>query len=214
MRSIVIIVFTFVFSGCFTVAQLQSPKVLEKGEIEIGVGGTLPYSGNSFELYELLGNLRVGVGENTEVGFRVFGKLEQVGKVGKVGSLEGWEDWRGWGGVYADVKHQFIKSPLYASGVLGLSYSVYTVGLYPSLIIGTDRFYTSIGATVIGSFDFDFDFSQGFEVWRTLARLATGYSFGDKVRLIPEIGFIYGGFKGEEKAFSSFYTALGISVRP
>ncbi len=150
---------------------------------------------NSLRLYELLGNLRIGVGENTEVGFRVFGMIGQESSSG---------------GVYADVKHQFIKSPLYASGVLGLSFSVFIVGLYPSLIIGTDRFYTSIGAIVIGVYGV----SEGFGVGGTLARLATGYSFGDKVRLIPEIGFIYGGIKGEPEAFSSFYTALGISVRP
>jgi len=198
-----IYIFYFLCSGCFTVAQLQSPKVLDEGEIEIGGGTTLIYSENSLSVYELLANLRIGIGRNTDVGFRVFGMIERFGKIGG-----DWEGWKGWGGIYADIKHQFTEKLPYVSGVLGVSYSIFNITLYPSLIVGTDRFYASFGPSVIAGFGFD----EGFKVGFGLARLSIGYSFGGKIRLTPEVGTVIP-LSDEEGRISGFFSAFGISFR-
>jgi hypothetical protein len=99
------------------------------------------------------------------------------------------------------------KKPPYVSGVLGLSY----LTLQPALIVGTDRFYASVGAVLI--LIPSLNSRDEFSGVAGLAKLAVGYSFGSKFKLTPEIGAIFPITEGEFPG-SPYYTAFGISIRP
>ena len=204
LMNIIFIFVCFIFSGCFTVSMLQTPKVLEEDKKEIGLGGgvILHYEGDGKDLLrfpEIVGNYRVGVGKDTDIGFRIFVL-----------------------GAYVDIKHQFTKRYPYVSGVLGFSYALTSekgsIGFYPSLIVGTDRFYTSAGAILIaGSVPFIFIFGESVggsaEFGGLIGRLAVGYSFGSKLRITPEVGALLVGFTDVDIPWA-FYYVLGISYRP
>jgi hypothetical protein len=183
------------FAGCFTVSQLQSPKVLEMGKLEFN-GGVAIARFEDFGPNELFGGIRVGVGSNTDIGFRIYGWLPRKGEGGLAGA-----------GVYVDAKYQFTEKPPYVSGVLGLSY----LTLQPALIVGTDRFYASVGAVLI--LIPSLNSRDEFSGVAGLAKLAVGYSFGSKFKLTPEIGAIFPITEGEFPG-SPYYTAFGISIRP
>ena len=195
LMNIIFIFVCFIFSGCFTVPMLQTPKALEKGKKEIGLGGgvILYYEGDGKDLLyfpEIVGNYRVGVGKDTDIGFRIFVL-----------------------GAYVDIKHQFTKRYPYVSGVLGFSYSSFSeqtgvIGFYPSLIVGTDRFYTSAGA-ILGIFGG----GGSVEFMGLVGRLAVGYSFGSKLRITPEVGTYLVSFTSGNREWG-FYSVLGISYRP
>ena len=200
LMNIIFIFVCFIFSGCFTVPMLQTPKVLEKGKKEIGLGGgvILYYEGDGKGLLyfpEIVGNYRVGVGKDTDIGFRIFVL-----------------------GAYVDIKHQFTKEYPYVSGVLGFSYALTSeekgsIGFYPSLIVGTDRFFTSAGAILIeGSVPNIFG-GGSVEFRGLVGRLAVGYSFGSKLRITPEVGTHLVSFIGGNREWG-FYSVLGISYRP
>jgi hypothetical protein len=194
MRAIVSFL-CILFAGCFTVSQLQSPKVLEMGKLEFN-GGLAIARFEDFGPNELFGGMRVGVGSNTDIGFRIYGWLPRKGKEG------------GLAGVYVDAKYQFTEKPPYVSGVLGLSY----LTLQPALIVGTDRFYASVGAVLI--LIPSLNSRDEFSGVAGLAKLAVGYSFGGKkFKLTPEIGAIFPITEGEFPG-SPYYTAFGISIRP
>jgi hypothetical protein len=192
MRAIVSFL-CLLFAGCFTVSQLQSPKVLEMGKLEFN-GGVAIARFEDFGPNELFGGMRVGVGSNTDIGFRIYGWLPRNGEGGLAG-------------VYVDAKYQFTEKPPYVSGVLGLSY----LTLQPALIVGTDRFYASVGAVLI--LIPSLNSRDEFSGVAGLVKLAVGYSFGSKFRLTPEIGAIFPITEGEFPG-SPYYTAFGISIRP
>lgn len=200
LMNIIFIFVCFIFSGCFTVSMLQTPKVLEEDKKEIGLGGgvILHYEGDGKDLLyfpEIVGNYRVGVGKDTDIGFRIFVL-----------------------GAYVDIKHQFTKRYPYVSGVLGFSYSSFSeqtgvIGFYPSLIVGTDRFYTSAGAILVAGSVPDIFGGGSVEFGGLVRRLAVGYSFGSKLRITPEVGALLVGFTDVDIPWG-FYYVLGISYRP
>jgi hypothetical protein len=190
---VIILFLCLLLGGCFTVSQLQSPKVLDKGKLEYS-GGMAIARFEDFGPNEVFGGVRVGVGSNSDIGLRIYGWLPEKGAGGVVGA-------------YIDARYQFTDKPLYVTGVLGLSY----LTLQPALIVGTDRFYASFGAVLIAVpslLNSGDDFSGV-----SLAKLAVGYSFGSKFRLTPELGAIFPITKGEFPG-KPYYSAIGISFRP
>jgi hypothetical protein len=209
-RIVVIIAFCFFLYGCYSIAFFQSPKVLEKGKTEFSFGTSLVYSNNYLSLYELFGNLRVGVGNNADVGIRIFGKpprdLEFLKEGGSSDSCEG----GCWVGIYVDGKYQLVEEPLYISTVLGLSYSFPAMAaLYPSIVIGTERFYLVSRIIIFGPIGFWEEGSEFAKYVMASPSMSMGFLVGRKVRLLPEVGIL---LSVSEKGFSpNFYTSLGIS---
>jgi hypothetical protein len=204
-------IFSFIFYGCFTVASLQSPKVLERDKVEFVMAPTIIYSNDSIKLYEVLFGMREGIGSNTDYGLRFYSKPP-------VGYRKSPCPNGCWVGVYGDVKHQFTnESPLISSS-LGLSYTTpFILTLYPSLIIGSERaFVTGKLITVGGLIPYYFGLYPD---------LSIGFSIGNKLRIYPEMGIL-----GEIDLIegisdthhnnqflpnlTTFYISIGLSYRP
>jgi len=206
-NNLIIIFACFSLIGCYSVAFFQSPKVLEKGKTEFSLGTSLVYNENSFSLYELFGNMRVGIGDNTDIGFRIFGKppkdFEFLKENGSSDSCEG----GCWLGLYIDGKYQVLEDPFYLSGVLGISYGYpFIISFYPSIVVGTERFYFVSRVIVYGPIGF---WEQENKHAMISPGISVGFLIGNKLKFIPEIGFLY--IMTDKDFIPTYYTSLGIS---
>jgi len=183
-------------SGCTTITFFQSPKTLDKGKVEISVGMTeIGGCGGTFNfgLYEIFGQMRIGIKEKSDIGFRVFGKPSNIG------FEEG-----GFVGIYGDYKKQLTDGPFYISRVLGLSYTYpFLFSVHPTIVMGTENFYSA--ARVIILF-------VGPQVAGLVPGLTFGAFIGKKFLIVPEVGVLAA--MEESRVFLNSYFSIGISIRP
>lgn len=180
LQAIRVLSLALLCSGCLSLAAFQGPDVLPQGKTEVGVGitgaGALgDDEGGGVGLIELYG--RYGVSPRFEIGARTTGFLAAEGIV--------------LGAVMMEGKYQFVtRSPQVAVG-MGISYygleleneRFSTVGLYPSLWIGSPRLYTGARMLIVtmGSTGSD-EVGTG-----SLAGVTVGGVIGNRMRLRPEL---------------------------
>lgn len=180
----------FFLFGCYTTAFFQSPKILDKGKVEIGVGMT-EIGG---DLYEIFGQMRIGIGKKSDIGFRVFGKPP-------IGPEKG-----GFVGIYGDSKEQLTDGPFYVSYVLGLSYAYpFALAAYPTIAVGTENFYGAARVIIIGG--------KG-GIGGIVPGLTFGAFIGEKFFIVPEFGILALIPKEEFQVYPNLYFSLGVSIRP
>lgn len=197
----------FFFSGCMTVSQLQSAKVLDEGKGEIGGGaGALYIIPWEYSIWA-----RYGLGSNLDFGLKVHS----------------------FPGISGDLKYQITKDVPYFAGDIGVSYArvryeiphiitpgstpgvLRTFALSPALIVGGENFYASI-RTIIWSGRDRRDGNPEEKYQTAWPGISLGYTLGEKFRITPEVSIFYGKlWKGIERKYNLLvYPALGISVRP
>jgi len=197
----------FLFSGCITLTQFQSPQVLDKGKHEFTIGAGVGFytrrDGSEGIWPDIFAEGRYGLGSNMDFGIRFFG-LPPLGII-PLPYL---------GGIKGDLKYQITKNPPYISVDLGISFGVNILykylpinfAFYPALIFGTDRFYASARTIIIPHKAED----MGPPI--TLYGLSVGYSIGNKFRLTPEISILLI-LWGEGMGKPIYVPALGITIR-
>lgn len=177
--------------GCIFLNTFQSPRVLEKGEMQIGLAATgLGFSDGDdvdavFGIPEING--RLNIGNKTDLGLRVT--FPAIG---------------------ADIRYQLVdRKPFYvAAGVGGSGVFISDATLVtftPSLSLGTDNVYTGLKYAVLGgSFEEgDIEFSE----------LGPGIMFGaslgnDRLRFIPELNIYF----PEDGTVTGFGVALNFTI--
>ncbi|MEO0206424.1 MAG: hypothetical protein ABIL22_07100, partial [candidate division WOR-3 bacterium] len=161
-------------TGCMSVTTFQSPKVLDPGEktAGIGVGAHGGYAYGYIKPLHIDIFARIGLMKKIDAGIKLYSY-----------------------GVLGDMKYQVIKSPLFTSLDIGFSY-VYgpdfdgyrsVLGAYPMLIIGTERYYT--GAKFIHVKDVSLTDQKEYlktDIY-TFPAVLMGASFGNKLKIIPEL---------------------------
>jgi hypothetical protein len=197
------LLFFLSFSGCFSLVQFQSPKVLEERESELIYGGgiilTFDDHGHPVMWLEPFMEGRIGVGSGIDVGIRTFGFAPV------------------WG-IMGDLKYQLEEDPLYISADLGASLGGGLIlgehqrftnfALYPALIVGTDRFYVSTRGILLA---FPFVESDEDDHFAFFYGISTGYLFGNRIGIAPEFNILW--TAGQKLSRPSLALALGLTVK-
>jgi len=166
-------------AGCVSMTDFQSPETLSPGNVS--VGGGLAYVRPLPEANFLF---RYGLFDNVDVGAKLT--LPAL--------------------VTADVKWQFVRNPLSIAFYVGGSYGhtpfifdvadeakVYTV--YPELLVGNGRFYAAARALVVHTDEIrktHYVALDSITAW--YPQVFIGGSFGDRLRVIPELSLTFGEF--------------------
>lgn len=184
-RALALLMLTAALSGgCISYSTFQTPTVLDEGDALIGVGAT-------------------GVSGDTDFGvlpevYARYGFSERVDAGAKITGIPPF------GLVFGDVKYQLVDGPVALAADLGVSYAGGSadisfggdepseegysfVGLYPAVMVGTDRLYGGAKAIYIASGIADTEWISG-----NVFGLFAGTSFGDRVRLLPEVHAYFG----------------------
>ncbi len=169
---------TLMISGCITFSTFQPAAVQKTGEWTGGIG-MLGFAGSGTAGFsELVLQARYGLGGDFDAGLKFFGVPP-------------------FGGIYGDIRYQFLKNPLYATLQGGISYFGYrdddnsssVVVFYPAVFIGTDKFYGGFkwihATTGFSLFDMDMTASRG------TPGIVAGAVIGTKVKFIPEINVYF-----------------------
>lgn len=172
-------------SGCISLSMFQGPETLEQGQLTGGVGAAF-FSAPGDSTSDGAGGfwpevgLRYGLGHDLDFGAKFAG-------------------FPPFGTLYGDVRWQLMDEPVPVTAGLGLSYAGLTVtvdgsdsdlsfsALYPSLAVGTDRLWVAGRGILVTTGSAEDLFSSG-----SLFGLVAGTSFGDGVRLLPELEIYFG----------------------
>jgi hypothetical protein len=163
-------------AGCMSLSTLQSPEVLPPGENRVGAGVLLggDLEGGESGIGELAILGRRGLSENVDMGGRIWGIPPYVG-------------------LYGDLRYQIVRDPVFVSGGLGASVFHFddftTVGIYPTVLAGSDRLFGGIKWTQLvgGGGDVEDTFGAGFP------GLVAGTGFGQSLIFSPEVINVYFG---------------------
>ncbi len=167
------------YAGCASVTNYQSPEVLPSGKA--AVGGGVAYA---YPLPEANLLFRYGLFSNVDFGAKLT--LPAL--------------------VTADVKWLFVKSPFSLAFDVGGSYGhapfifdvadeakVYAV--YPELLVGIGRFYAAARALMVHTDEIRTTHGVKLDSTTTwLPQVFVGGSFGDRLRVIPELSLTFGEF--------------------
>lgn len=168
-------------SGCISLSVFQGPEALDEGELVGGIGAvTFPAAGDSAD--STIGvwpeaGLRYGLGNGFDIGAKFAG-------------------FPPFGAVYGDVRWQLLSSPVPVTAGLGGSYAglssddgddISFSAVYPSLAVGTDRLWVAGRGIIISSGVADEVFLSP-----ALWGLVVGTSFGDGIKLLPEVALYVG----------------------
>jgi hypothetical protein len=179
LYSPVLIMCVITLSGCITFSTFQSAEVQEKGELTGGIG-ILGFTGaGTSGLSEFVLQARYGLGSNFDAGVKFFG-------------------FPPFGGIYGDVRYQFMKNPFYGTLQAGVSYFGFkddndnktsVTVFYPAIFFGTERFYCGFkwihATTGFTLFDSDVTASGG------TPGIVAGAVIGTKTKFIPEINVYF-----------------------
>lgn len=166
---------TLVASGCISFSTFQSPRVLERGEGQLG-GGVLfgvDLEGEESGLGELALLGRYGVGDRVDVGGKLWGFPPFLG-------------------IYGDVRYQLLREPFLISGAMGaswISFDEFSTGaLYPTVMFVTDRFFAGARWTFLTATGTDLEETFG----ANFPGAVVGASFGGRLTFAPEVNVLFG----------------------
>jgi hypothetical protein len=181
--SIHLILYLFLFCGCWSLSTFQSPVVLEKGKNSSGLGftGYIDQDEGQLEFYEFDGFFRRGLFQNFDGGIKIFG-LPGLG-----------------GGIQGDLKYQVIGDPFFIAMDMAVFYAlgpslredeyIHTYGYTPMILIGNKTIYC--GFKNIFSFSSEglglANSSRSLEA--SLPALTFGLSIGESFQLMPELNY-------------------------
>jgi hypothetical protein len=166
--------------GCITFSTFQSAEVQQKGELTGGIG-ILGFTGTGTSgLSEFVLQARYGLGSNFDTGIKFFG-------------------FPPFGGIYGDIRYQFMKNPFYGTIQAGISYfgleddaldsKTSVIVYYPAIFFGTERYYGGFkwfhASTGFMLFDSDVTASGG------KPGIVAGAILGTKVKFIPEVNVYF-----------------------
>lgn len=171
-------------TGCVSFSIFQGPEVLERGELVGGVAasfyslpGDTAGGDQSGGPWPELG-VRYGLGSNLDLGVKFAGIPP-------------------FGTTYADLRWQATAKPVPVTFGLGGSYVSLDFGdgaddfsfsaIYPSLAVGTDRLWIA-GRGIIVSAGSPGDLFVSEQLWGLVA----GTSFGDRMKVLPELQVYFG----------------------
>jgi hypothetical protein len=162
-------------SSCISFSTFQSPRVLERGEAELG-GGILfgvDLEGEESGLGELALLGRYGLADRVDVGAKLWGFPPFVG-------------------IYGDVRYQVAREPVLVAGALGASWFSFdefsTGALYPTVMVGADRFFAGGRWTFLTATGNEMEETFGAK----FPGIVVGASFGSRVILAPEVNVLLG----------------------
>jgi hypothetical protein len=158
----------------------QSPRVLSPEEKSIGAGLSLPVDEGDVSLC-----LRSGVLKNIDVGIK-FGGYPNFAY-----------------GIFSDIKYCFVELPLLISADMGFLYhkdlfmsenEPRTYGMYPTVLLGSDRIYGGVGWNYRIKRETYYSMFPPYETWITTSRssgprIMLGASWGKRWKFNPEIIF-------------------------
>lgn len=181
-RILVILVATMMFCGCVSHTTFQSPRVLDPGQANVGLGGAGWVQRHDTHRHHgfLEGVLygRVGVTRNLDVGIKLFGPF---------------------GGIFGDVKYQLWQRPPFVSADLGFSYGRFGdmpdsgddfdyLGFYPMVLFGYEDLYGGVKLIYVEEVRHRKYGPGGTETERySRPGIVVGTSVGSKVRMRPEM---------------------------
>ncbi len=172
-----------ILSGCVSLSTYQSPKILDKGDAQVGVGMLAGFG----EIREVaLGEVsligRYGISDRMDIGAKIYGLPHLV----QFYSL------------YGDLRYQLLTEPLYVSGAFGVSTfhveDYRSTGLYPTIMFGTERIYGGVKWIRMISSSDEMEESLG----TNFAGVVAGATFGKRLSFMPELN-VY--FADEELLF-------------
>lgn len=180
-RLLVFVLVLPTLSGCFSLTTYQSARVLEPGEkvVGAGLGGFVEATdgGASVGLLDLYG--RMSLSPEVDAGVKVTG-------FPLLGGL-----------VFADVKRQVLRDPLYVAADLGASVFVsfiydetgpiYLLGLYPMVLAGTEHVYAGARLSLLGGGNLEDDALIDFTGVGVLPGAVVGGKFGTRLQVLPEL---------------------------
>jgi len=161
----------FAGPGCISLGTYNSPQTMPEGSGSVGAGTAIAVSNEAdgvdvTPLPAAYG--RIGLGRRIDAGLKVAPFV-----------------------LFADLKYQFLDRRIDVAADFGVSYGVLlnTVGAYPALYIGTDRFYVGGRlAAVSGSIDSDESSLFNDATFSgVIPGVVVGASIGDRVRVRPEV---------------------------
>lgn len=171
-------------SGCVSLSVFQGPEALDEGELAGGIGAaTFSAVGDTADggvAFWPEAGLRYGLGGGFDIGAK-FAGFPPLGT------------------LYGDVRWQMLSDPLPVTAGLGGSYAglqgdagdegddISFTAVYPSLAVGTDRLWAAARGIIVASGVTDEVFLSG-QLWG----LVVGTSFGDRLRLLPELSVYVG----------------------
>lgn len=166
-------------SGCVSLSSLQSPKVLEPKQESHGfaLAGFYDQDQHKLGLYEVDLYGRFGIAKHWDWGYKIYG-------------IPFW-----FAGIQGDIKYQILDKPLKIAGDIGLSYArvendINTVGVYPMLLVGYQRFYTGVKAVYFIS-NGEIEFFDSFRARHALPGIVFGAIIGKKQQIVPEINLYF-----------------------
>lgn len=173
----------FLLAGCASFTTFQTPEVLEKGELSMGLGAAglmlMESSGPTIGIGSTDFFTRYGLGANTDVGLKLSGIFPFIVLAG-------------------DVKHQLWKKPIALSLDLGASYFVLdqfqTFGIYPMILLGAKPFFAGfrishlIISEASNTSGFPF-YSSSDATTATIPNVVVGMYIGKRFQVIPEINY-------------------------
>lgn len=177
LLSVLLLCLVFTMIGCVSLSTYQSPKIVEKGSGQVGIGMLAGFGDDEVGLGEVALIGRYGLAEKFDIGV----------KITNVPVLIPYYN------VYADVRYQILAHPLYVSGSLGTSVfridDFYTLGLYPTVMAGTDRVYA--GAKWIFALSASESAQESFGTNFPGAVVGTTIGKNYRVHVMPEINVYF-----------------------
>ena len=193
--------------GCVSYGVYQSPETVEPGSTEVGLGTMLAYSPDRQEddpvvvPIESAILVRHGLARNVDLGGRAWFFPATMFEDGAVVI-----------GLYGDVRYRFIEGPVMLTGSVGVSAmkagEFLSLGVYPALLAGTERFYGGVRLIYVGVRHGDDEGdSELLTADGPLIGLVTGASFGNRWMLRPEINLYFA------DGFSTLLVTPGVSLQ-
>ncbi len=196
MRNFLFVLLAFIFlmnsTGCVSYSTLQTPKVLENNEVMVGLGATTDFETDENPVLEIY--TRWAAFKDFDMGVKITGVPFAVGIIG-------------W-----DIKYQAlnIDSTFYVALDFGLSHSSgdfgKTIGYYPAVFIGNERFFGGAKVIIIDS---EVDLFGKHKISGNVPVIFIGTSIGDNWRILPVANLLF----SEDFDQSSFIFNLGIEYR-
>ncbi len=194
--------------GCVSYGVYQSPETVEPGSTEVGLGTLLGHSPDRHEddsfivPIEMALLVRHGLAKNVDLGGRAW-----------IMPLGLFEEGATAIGLYADIRYRFIDGPVMLTGSVGVSAMRFgeflSLGAYPALLAGTERFYGGLRLIFLGVRQdaTDEDGPQFVTPDEPVVGIVAGASFGDRWIVRPELNVYF------QEGFSSLIVTPGLSLQ-
>lgn len=181
-KILAVLIGTMMVCGCISHTTFQSPKVLDPGQVNVGLGAMGWMQRNDSDRHQgflevdLYG--RIGLTRNLDAGIKLFGPF---------------------GGIFGDAKYQLWQRPPFLSADLGFSYGrfgdmpdsgddFYYFGFYPMLLIGYEDLYGGVKLIYVEETRHRSYGPGGTETERySRPGIVLGATVGARVKMRPEV---------------------------